>query len=62
LCLACHKDKTRRDVKQIAKTKRIIKKRMGLKSSKRPLPFGKSDWRKRKFDGSIVDRRTGRPV
>jgi 5-methylcytosine-specific restriction enzyme A len=62
LCIPCHKAKTRRDVKQIAKTKRIIDKRLKLRSSRTPMPFGKGDWRKRKMDGTVVDRRTGRPV
>jgi 5-methylcytosine-specific restriction endonuclease McrA len=48
LCFVCHDAKTKRDIKAIAKTKRIIKKRTNGKKSKR----GFRSWRK--FDGTIV--------
>ena len=54
LCIACHKAKTKRDVKQIAKTKRIIKKAAGLKISRHPLPFGRGSLLKRKLNGTIA--------
>ena len=50
LCTRCHKLKTQRDIKSIAKSKRIINKRAKIKSSKR----GFRAWRR--FDGSIVRR------
>ena len=62
LCIACHKEKTKRDVKWIAKTKRIIDKQIKVRGAKHPMPFGKGDWRKRKMDGTVVDRRTGKPL
>jgi hypothetical protein len=57
LCTQCHKEKTKRDVAQIAKTKRIINKRMGFKaSSSRPMPFGRSSPLKKKISGEVVPR------
>ena len=56
LCIPCHKAKTKRDVKQIAKTKRIIKKAAGLKVSRHPLPFGRNSGLKKKISGEIVVR------
>lgn len=52
LCLQCHSAKTKCDVKQIAKSKRIIR---GKPKSKHPIKSrGFTGWRK--FDGSIVHR------
>ncbi len=56
LCIACHKFKTKNDVKQIAKTKRIIKKAAGRKVSRHPLPFGRGSKLMRKLNGTIVAR------
>lgn len=62
LCLRCHDDKTARDQGHIAKVKRILDKRIKAKTSRNPLPFGKHDRRKKKLDGTVVDRRTGKPL
>lgn len=58
LCRRCHANKTRkRDVPQIAKSKRIAEKRAGVRKSKRPMPGSRaSGWRKR-MDGT-TERRT----
>ncbi len=48
LCRQCHIEKTKLDVKHIAKSKRIIKKRIKAKAKKR----GFRGWRK--FDGTVV--------
>ena len=56
LCVPCHKAKTKRDVRQIAKTKRVIKKLAGLKASRHPMPFGRNSRLKKKLDGTIVAR------
>lgn len=58
LCRACHGVKTSKtDVPEIAKTKRVQKKRAGIKTPKsRPLPGTKaSGWRKR-MDGTAERR------
>ena len=62
LCVPCHKEKTKRDVKQIAKSKRIQDKRIKALTSKRPMAFGRNSSLKRKMNGTIVERRTGRLV
>lgn len=48
LCRQCHIDKTKVDIKHIAKSKRIIRKRIKAKTKKR----GFRGWRK--FDGTVV--------
>jgi 5-methylcytosine-specific restriction endonuclease McrA len=56
LCRQCHKAKTKHDIKNIAKTKRIINKRIKAKKSKRPmLGSRESDW-KRTFNHGWVRR------
>lgn len=50
MCGACHKDKSRTDIKVIAKVKRIQKKRWGPKKV-----GGFRGWRR--FDGSVVIRK-----
>lgn len=62
LCDQCNKEKTAKDQGNIAKVKRIRDKRIKAKSSRTPMPFGRNDPRKRKMDGTIVDRRTGKPI
>ena len=47
LCIPCHAEKTRKDVRFIAKAKRISDKHQGIKK-----PRKITSWRK--FDGSIV--------
>lgn len=51
VCVPCHRDKTNRDLGNIAKSKRIINKRIKATKSKR----GFRGWRK--FDGTVVVRR-----
>jgi 5-methylcytosine-specific restriction endonuclease McrA len=54
LCIPCHKTKTAdRDVKNIAKVKRLIR---GRRRSRNPLPFGRDSKLKRKLTGEIVER------
>ena len=47
ICIACHRDKTKKDVKAIAKTKRIRRRQIGIRK-----PRKITKWRR--FDGSIV--------
>lgn len=61
LCIRCHRVKTKGDVTKIAKSTRQRQRNLGIKKSKAPMPFGRGDPRKRKMDGTIVDRRTGEP-
>lgn len=56
LCVPCHKAKTAKDVRDIAKVKRIMSKRVKAKSSRRPMPFGRDSSLKRKIDGRVVPR------
>lgn len=56
LCVPCHKTKTKSDVKAIAKTKRGREKRLGIRRSKVPMPFGKMSPYKKKLNGDIVKR------
>lgn len=48
LCHACHKVKTREDIRNIAKSKRIIDRNRGIKKSGRKLCY-------QKFDGTPVN-------
>lgn len=54
---SCHKGKTAEDKGQIAKSKRMRQRSMGItRQSASPLPGGrKSKW-KRKIDGTVVPR------
>lgn len=55
LCVTHHKQKTRLDVKMIAKAKRIIRRAAGEGKSKRPiLSRGFCKQFKRRFDGTVV--------
>lgn len=52
----CHKPKTQNDVREIAKGKRVMGKRLGIKRSKSPMLGSKrSGWRKR-MDGTVERR------
>lgn len=60
ICDWCHKAKTRADVAEKSRTRRVQAKHAGVKSTSRtPMPFGRQDRRKRKVDGTVVDRVTG---
>ncbi len=54
LCTHCHAAKTRKDVKAIAKSKRIIDKRAKVRKTKgRPLPGTKASGIRKRFDGTV---------
>jgi 5-methylcytosine-specific restriction endonuclease McrA len=53
----CHRVKTSLDLMNIAKAKRREAAHIGAKApSRRPLPFGKNDKRKKKLSGEVVPR------
>lgn len=53
----CAKDKTRRDVKAIAKVKRIVKRLDGTRRERKPiLSPGFSKTLRKRLDGSVVTR------
>ena len=57
LCIPCHKAKTKQDVKNIAKVKRIRKREAGETKKKRPIPGRGFDKTKTKgFDGKVRPR------
>jgi 5-methylcytosine-specific restriction protein A len=56
LCVACHREKTREDVGNIAKAKRRYAKDIGAKASRNPMPGGRSSKWKRKLSGEWVER------
>jgi 5-methylcytosine-specific restriction protein A len=58
----CHKGKTKIDAGNRAKTIRRETKHQGGHRSKAPMPFGRDSHLKRKMNGDIVDRRTGKIV
>lgn len=62
ICSACDKLKTKSDQSDIAKSKRVRDKHTGAMVSKRPMAGSRRDWRKRKMDGTVVDRRTGKRI
>lgn len=48
---------------QIAKANRQRWAHTGAKlKSRRPLPGSRSDWRSKKVNGTVIDRRTGEPI
>lgn len=56
LCEQCHRDKTKRDVGNIAKSKRIIDKRAKVRKSKRPMLGSKQSGWKKTFSHGWVRR------
>ena len=54
--VSCHKEKTRQDVDNIAKCKRVARKHMGAHRSRNPLPGSRGGKLKRKLDGTVVPR------
>lgn len=55
----CHREKTSRDRRDIAKCQRVAKKHsepLGQKKTRSPLPFGRNSPQKKKVDGTIVWR------
>lgn len=46
----------------LAKTRRQYDFARDLKATRNPLPGGRRDSRKKKIDGTVVDRRTGKPL
>lgn len=63
LSWACHQRKTTEvDVPRITKTRHTTAGHARAKTTRNPLPGGKNHHLKRKMDGTVVDRRTGRPV
>ena len=58
LCKQCHDAKTKRDVKNIAKSKRIQAKRIKARKPRaRPMPGTKRSGWKRRIDGTVERRR-----
>lgn len=58
----CHKPKTRKDVAQKATEARKRSKHLGLQETRFPLQGGRKSHLKRKIDGTVVERLTGKPV
>jgi 5-methylcytosine-specific restriction protein A len=59
----CHRDHTARvDIPAIAKAKRVQAKHWAGSRSARPMRGGRHDTLKRKMDGTVVVRATGRPL
>lgn len=54
-CWSCHAVKTKDDVARIAKSRRIERKRLGIKKDSRMPGSRNSRWKK-KMDGSVVER------
>lgn len=59
----CHAQKTKADVRTIAKAKRVAKKHEGtFRQSRNAFATAKTGKFKQKLDGSLIDRATGRVV
>lgn len=52
----CARTKTAAEATKRAKGRDVAERHFGAKRSKRPMPFGRRSGKKRKMDGSIVDR------
>jgi 5-methylcytosine-specific restriction enzyme A len=63
LCLKCHRQKTTwQDQPAIARAKRIQDREIGIRrGTGRGLPGGRKSPFKLKMDGTVVDRKTGKP-
>jgi 5-methylcytosine-specific restriction endonuclease McrA len=64
LCLPCHKDKTHLHDNPIMQKADRQRKAVaqGIRTPKKPMPFGRNSGLKMKMNGEIVDRRTGRVI
>lgn len=59
----CHKTKTKTDVTQIAKAKRVKKKHEGtFRESRNQVPGSKNTGLKKMLNGAVIDRATGRVI
>ena len=61
-CVPCTKPKTAQEATERAKGHRVRDRHIGAKKASRPMRFGRNDRLKRKMDGTIVDRATGKPI
>lgn len=52
----CARAKTSDEATERAKGRDVAERHFGAKRSKRPMPFGRRSGKKKKMDGSIVDR------
>lgn len=59
---APHKIKTKSDLKQKSKNARVRAKTFGIKKSRHPMAGGRLSRFKKRFDGTVVERSTGRVV
>ena len=59
VCVPCHRTKTKKDVKAIAKGKRVRDRNMGIKRPQNPMPFGRRSHLKKKITGEVVPRDEG---
>lgn len=58
-----HKEKTREDRKLQSRNYKIRKRHLGLAKPKgRPMAGTKASGLKKRMDGTVIDRRTGKPV
>lgn len=63
LCVACHGDKTKKDVANIARAKRRQDRHLGIQDPhKRVMPGSRRSNIKIRMDGTAVYRDTGKPV
>jgi len=58
---ACARDKTKDDLRSIAKAKRAKQRHLGIRKPSR-MPGSRNSPFKLKLDGTVIDRRTGEPV
>ena len=57
LSVKCHRLRTNKlDVPQIAKTKRISEKRVGIKKTSRPMPGSRASGLRKRMDGRVERR------
>ena len=52
----CHSEKSKKDVSDIAKAKRVSDRHFGVKQSGSSFPCGKRSRWKKKLDGTVVER------
>lgn len=56
-CGDCAKEKTKEDLKRVAKAKRVYAKHVGAKKSKRPMQGSKASGLRKRMDGTVERRK-----
>lgn len=56
LCVPCHREKTKLDVKLKAKVARVRKKHLGIHAKRKPFPGSRASGLRKRMDGTVERR------